>query len=401
MTTDPVEQAAPAAYPEATEAPPMLGPNPFVGPRPYGRKDRLFGRREETRRLYYLLSAKRIVWLHSPSGAGKTSLVWASLVPRLERDGFAVCPPIRVNLDLSQATESARGANPYTLSVLLSLEEGLPDDRRRPLAELAAAGPVAYLTELAEAHRALGKAGTVLVLDQFEEVLTLHPLDRETKVAFFQAIGEALLDPNIWALFVLREEFLAPLEPYVDWIPTRWSNTFGLGLLDEPAVLEVLTRTALAGGRTFAEPAARALFNDLARIQVQQPDGSFREAQGRHAEPVQLQVVCRRLWDAMPAEDRTIDPEDLARFGDVSHALGVYYAESVAAIAGGDQGLERRIRAWCGEGLIAPGGIRGQVLRGQETSDGLPTDLIERLLDTHLIRAEQRGGATWYELAHD
>ena len=202
-------------------------------------------------------------------------------------------------------------------------------------------------------------------------------------------------------MFALREEYLAPLEPYVDWIPTRWTNTFRLDLLDGSAVLEVLQRTAAQGGRTFAEPAARALFADLARTQVQQPDGSFREETGRHAEPVQLQVACRRLWDAMPADDRSIDPEDLTRFGDVSQALGAYYAEAIARIAGQDQALERRIRSWFGERLIAPGGIRGQVLRGAESSDGLPNSVIEKLLDTHLIRGEKRAGATWYELAHD
>lgn len=34
-------------------------------------------------------------------------------------------------------------------------------------------------------------------------------------------------------------------------------------------------------------------------------------------------------------------------------------------------------------------------------SEGLPNAVVEDLLDAHLIRAEKRAGATWYELAHD
>src|ERR1019366_1083381 len=32
---------------------------------------------------------------------------------------------------------------------------------------------------------------------------------------------------------------------------------------------------------------------------------------------------------------------------------------------------------------------------------GLDNRLIESLIDTHLVRGEQRAGATWYELSHD
>jgi hypothetical protein len=108
----------------------------------------------------------------------------------------------------------------------------------------------------------------------------------------------------------------------------------------------------------------------------------------------------------MPADDRQIDPEDLAQFGNVSQALGAYYDDAIARIVGArdggsDPALERGIRDWFGNRLITPTGTRGQVLRGAEASEGLPNEVIETLLDTHLIRGEKRAGATWYELAHD
>jgi hypothetical protein len=73
--------------------------NPFVGPRPIQQGEPLHGRDTEVRELYNQLQARRIVVLHSPSGAGKSSLVHAGLIPRLKTAGYDVWKPIRVNLD--------------------------------------------------------------------------------------------------------------------------------------------------------------------------------------------------------------------------------------------------------------------------------------------------------------
>ena len=59
-------------------------PNPYVGPRSFQAGEALYGRDHEIRDLLGLLIAERIVLLHSPSGAGKTSLVQAALIPQLE-----------------------------------------------------------------------------------------------------------------------------------------------------------------------------------------------------------------------------------------------------------------------------------------------------------------------------
>ncbi|HYU30799.1 MAG TPA: hypothetical protein VEW48_01430 [Thermoanaerobaculia bacterium] len=182
-------------------------------------------------------------------------------------------------------------------------------------------------------------------------------------------------------------------------MPTHLKNRFRIDLLGLAAAREAMVEPAREGGREFS--AVDELVKDLAKVKVQQADGTFVEETGQHVEPVQLQVVCRRLWGAMPAEKRTIGADDLERFGDVTQALAAYYADSVAAASKGDPGRERVIRDWFGECLITAGGIRGQVLREANASGGLANSLIDRLRASHLVRAEQRAGATWYELAHD
>ena len=92
--------------PQNTE-PLTLRTNPYVGPRPYRRGETLYGRNQESAELADLLIAERIMMLYSPSGAGKSSLLNASVIPKLEENGFDVLPVARLNLE--PPTESEQG----------------------------------------------------------------------------------------------------------------------------------------------------------------------------------------------------------------------------------------------------------------------------------------------------
>ncbi len=375
-----------------TGSEPRVSTNPFVGPRPFESGEPLYGRDREIRKLDNLLGAERVVLLYSPSGAGKSSLVQAGLMPQLKRS-FDVWGSTRVN----QEPPAGVDGNRYVLSTMAGLEEEVPEKRRQSPAVLAGQTLHDYLK--GRPRRRSAPPAVLLIFDQFEEVLTVDPLAVEAKREFFDQLGELLRNPRVWALFVLREDYLAPLDPYAQQVPTHLRNRFRIDLLDLDGAREAMVSPARRDGREF--PAAEQLVHDLATMMVQRADGSFVRRTGHHVEPVQLQVVCRRLWDAMPEDDLSIDPEDLAQFGDVNQALGGYYADSVARIAGGDTARERTVREWFDYQLITAGGIRGQVLKGIEESEGLANEVIARILDTHLVRAETRAGALWYELAHD
>src|SRR5262245_60398775 len=101
----------------------MDRPSPYVGPRAYRAGEELFGREEETRDLLRLILAERIVLLYSPSGAGKTSLLVASLLPALREQEFHVLSPARV-LSSGHARPLASAGNPYVASVITCWEEG-------------------------------------------------------------------------------------------------------------------------------------------------------------------------------------------------------------------------------------------------------------------------------------
>ena len=110
--------------------PPAGIPNPYVGPRSFRVGERLYGRKREANQLLNLIVAERIVLLHSPSGAGKTSLIHAALIPRLEKMHFQVLPVVRVNLDVSDTLAKGFECNRYVFSTLLSLEEDVPEQEK-------------------------------------------------------------------------------------------------------------------------------------------------------------------------------------------------------------------------------------------------------------------------------
>jgi WD40 repeat protein len=384
--------------------------NPYVGPRPFERGQTLYGRQTEVLDLLDLLTAERIVLLHSPSGAGKTSLIQAALIPALE-ERFHVLPVLRVGLTPPEAAQLPPGINRYLLSVLLSLESVLSSESMHSLETMRPGGPhrlealaqmslAAYLGEL-RAPDPSGDRPLCLIFDQFEEVLSLSPTDQEVKRAFFRGLGEALRSRERWALFVMREDYVGSLEPYRPLLPTQLRTTFRLDFLSSAAAPEAIREPAQAQGVTFAAEAARKLVDDLRQVQVQQLDGTLETQAGPYVEPVQLQVVCYRLWEQLPAGAAQITLDHLRAVGSVDEALAGYYAAKVKAAAAQTGVSERAIREWVGQKLITRQGLRGQVMQGADLDESLPGRAVQALIDAYLAREEKRRGVTWYELAHD
>jgi hypothetical protein len=371
----------------ASLAPPSPAGNPFVGPRAFEFRDRalFFGRETEIRELRNLAAARRAVLLYAPSGAGKSSLLQAGLLPLLEAEvrGAAVFPVARVSGEVPAGTPAG---NAFVWNVLCQIT---PDDDPAALAPLSlTAGLDRALQALCAQGRPAGPR--FLLLDQFEEVFTTRCDGREGRDGgaeahgFFAQLRTALdAHPAVTLLLALREDYLAPLDAVRAWFPDHLRTRFRLGLLGREAALQAILGPTRQSPVQFTEAAARRLVDNLGPV----------------VDPVQLQVVCLRLWE-VGKERGTIDEATLDRVP-IGQALGDHYAQEVAAAAGGNPALERRIRDLFDNKLIIDPGVRNQVVRGAETTEEIPTDLLDRLEDAHLLRTEERRGARWYELAHD
>ena len=374
-------------------------PNPYVGARPYQQGETLYGRGREQRRLLNQLIADRIVLLNSPSGAGKTSLIQAALIPDLAAEHFNVLRVARVNTELPKELASRGDVNRYLLSLLLSLDEGLREEGEpTPLDALATTSLDEYLAKV-EAADPL--RSVVLIVDQFEEIVTVDPTDDAGRQIFFDALSVALRNRKRWALFAMREEFVTRLDPLVRQVPSRLAMRFRLELLSPDGATESIKGPAGDQGVAFDDQAAERLVNDLRTVRVQQEDGTSTDTLGNAVEPVQLQVVCQRLWGGLSADDMVIGADDVAALGDVSQALEAFYDEQVAAAAGEELDRERAIRDWFETQLITPQGIRTQIAQEPGATRGLDNAVIADLESRRLLRRERRRAVYWIELAHD
>ncbi|MCP4398363.1 MAG: hypothetical protein GY801_13835 [bacterium] len=375
--------------------------NPYVGPRAFEEEDsrNFFGRKAETRQLASLAIAHRVVVLYAPSGAGKTSLLKAGLIPYLKkRKRIKILPICRVGGDLPPDVDGKQVKNIYILNTLVDLASEAAQTVEL-LNQSLTEGLSSYVMLQNEPKRALP---SLLIIDQFEELFTTHSGRYPERADFFLQLQHSLQRyPNLSLLLAMREDYIAQLDSYAAQLPDRLRTRFRLELLGEETARQAVREPAQTADIEFTDAAVQQLVDDLRKVQVQQADDTTKEQFGRHVEPVQLQVVCRRLWEQLPDDATQIGTTDLETVGNVDTALADYYADRTTKTAEQTKVRERTIREWFDRQLITEQGIRGQVLRGQEQSQGLDNLAIAPLVDAHLVRAEKRLNATWYELAHD
>jgi len=385
--------------------------NPYVGPVAFREGQKLYGREKETEELVDLLVSKRIVLLIAPSGAGKTSLIQAALIPRLrDRYRLQALPTIRLTYRTDEFSERT-DVNRYALSTMRSLEGHFPAEQRYTDEQLAQLTLGTYFERrFPVAPDGAHRQHWVLVLDQFEELFTLDPLDVGRKRQFLEELGNVLAGvrasadeptgaapPTLWALFSMREDYVAELQPFLDLIPTGLAFRYRIDLLERERALDPVARPA---GAAMDPATAPRLVEGLLTIQLRTPEGKEVSRAGRFVEPVQLQVVCLRLWDKIVGgEQRTIRPDDVDQ-AEIEQALSDYVDAALNKAAQAAPMSEKVLRDWIEDNLITSTGIRAQALR-EPIVLGKVDGAIAALIETRLVRSDKRNDREWIELAHD
>jgi hypothetical protein len=368
--------------------------NPYVGPRAFRAGEAFFARDREQRDLANLLIAERVVLLHAPSGAGKTSLIQAGLIPLLEKRRFHPTGPARVK---TPPPDGVHVHNRYIHSVALDFLDGGRDPEE--LAGRTFADVIKELVPMA------GKGFLVLIFDQFEEILSVDPTDWKNQAIFFRELGEALQDGRVWTLISMREDYMGGLDRFVRYIPGHLRTTYRLDFLDRAAAKEAIQRPARQRGVEFTDDAAAELVTRLGKVLVQRPCHDTQEVEAPYVQPVQLQVVCRRLWKAVAPERgdefRAIELQDVKDHAHIPEALAGYYAGTVADVAEETGAEELVIRRWFEQQLITRDGFRTQTVTGPASRHVDPAEILRGLQDAYLVHSDTRADSTWYELSHD
>ncbi|TCL69447.1 TIR domain-containing protein [Rhizobium sp. BK251] len=183
---------------------------PFIGLRSMTEDwaDRFFGREEEIEQVIALMQRYNLMAIVADSGAGKSSLVQAGLVPRFRGGALEELGGREPDDRIRHVVIMRPGADP-----LIGLKDGIdaaarvlnldPEHRRRLRERVDLSQPY----ETAHAIRCdldPKKTQSLLYVDQFEELLTLTPEDDRQP---FADLLLALADWNFYVLLTVRSDY--------------------------------------------------------------------------------------------------------------------------------------------------------------------------------------------------
>jgi hypothetical protein len=372
---------------------------PYVGPLPFDFSDAKFfgGRDSETRRIVDEIFVNRIFLLYAQSGAGKTSLLNAGIIPRLKEEGCEVFPPARVAGLIPHGINGEEISNIYVLNSILCWIGTKAD-----LKQLSQKTIADYLMEREHPLDEVGQPRMrVIIFDQLEDIFSVYQEYWQHRAPFFQQVNRALeQDRFLRVVFALREDYLGSMEAYAALLADKPQMRFRLEPLRKEGAMSALVEPLRETGLSFDEGVAERLVDELLKIQVETPDGS-KYVTGEFIEAAQLQVICHTLWRKLPSEKKVITIDDVEAFANVDRELATFYDTALERAAYATGVDEKLIREWFGRTLITPSGTRAVVVQGDIETGGLPNSVLEQLVSQYLIRAEVRGGRRWFELAHD
>ena len=341
-----------------------------------------FGRESATAGLLAAVNNKPLVALIGASGSGKSSLVFAGLIPHLRGD----------NVHNWQILSFRPGKNPFqSLAVVLVSALNLPSDKRR-LAELeldvnlqrdgtTLENFITYLTLLSSLSPRI-----LLIADQFEEIYTLCTDAEERRIFLDNLLYAVEKAPFFRLLITIRADFLSrALDDY---------EPFGRALQQyqlEPVVrmnreeLEAaIILPAKRLGFEFEEGLSNTIIND-----IQDGDGRL---------PL-LEFTLSQLWKQQYAGNLT--HQAYKNIGGVEKALANYAEMVYAKLGEGERETAQRVFIQ----LVQPG-------EGTEDTRRLATreevgeenwDLVICLADKRLVvtnRDELRNEET-VEVVHE
>jgi tetratricopeptide (TPR) repeat protein len=372
---------------------------PYVGLRAFGTgdRDRFFGRTRESREVAMLWRTNRLTLLYGTSGVGKTSLLHAGVIPELPDGPIDRLPVGRLSLSRIQVAKAADVANPYTFALLSSWA---PD--RAPM-ELAGMTIARFVAEYGERTDEYGDPVPVLAaIDQGEELFSGYPHRQAPINGFVEQLAEMLRERQGFRLLVsLREDRLAAILPYEQLLAGRAHARFRLLPFDQKAALQAIRLPLEGTGRSFADEAAEHLVGKLRTIRVINAIGEETTVTADTVEPVQVQVVCSALWEALPPDIAVITAAHVEEHANVDRFLSHFCDVVLAEVATAHELPADLILSCLQRAFITELGTRGTAYEGLTHTAGLPNAVVRALEDRHMLSVEYRTGSRWYELQHD
>ncbi len=305
-------------------------PSPYRGILPFRYVDHsnFYGRKQEVRSLLAKVAIHRLVLLFGESGAGKSSVINAGLIPALEKEGMSA---ERIRL------------RPFADKPILIERIPVGENEDEPLFPTIFGDEVNVQEKVITCSldefmkRIKNKAEDtypVLIFDQFEELFTLfgrkseetaenRDLQNRILNTIFEIVNNQTLKVKV--LIGIREDFFGKLEIMSKKYPQVFDNYVRLKHLDESGA-----EKAILDPFENENPFSSCLTPDLAKTILQLPELSYHDGTTNRIHPTQLQIVCSGLWERYAKTMDEISVQAFEKMGGVSGILeGFLWSELI------------------------------------------------------------------------
>jgi WD40 repeat protein len=341
--------------------------NPYRGLLPYRARDAawFFGREQESEVVVNRLRIEPFVAIVGPSGVGKSSLVHAGVAPALEWQVVSMRP----------------GRAP-----LAQLAAQLTN-RKIDLGDLAEGDLGTIVDRLRRAAAEAG--GLLIVVDQFEELLTLGcpPDERDRFIRVLLAMASAV-DAALGIVITLRDDFLIRVEQLPGLAPVLARGIQLLGPLGPEALERIIVEPARRFGYEFEDPAL--------------PARMVETVAGAPGATALISFAVTRLWELRDRHFHQLSTKAYAAIGGVTGALARHADETVDAMPASERQLVRKafrhlVTFEDTRAVLEREELR-QLLGGGDDAERL----IGRLIDARLlVSSENDRGTGVVEIVHE
>lgn len=393
---------------------PLLNRYPGANSFTTEQEDLFMGREKDTEIFYQLIHAHQLVILYGKSGYGKSSLINAGVVPRLEKEALR---PTHFSVRLFN---KAQGANTAAKSPLNTLVTSLASNTEelawmQPFKQQAyPRGVFWYWVKQYQYYNE--NAPIFLFFDQFEELFTyteteIEDFASELGMVLFQKIPDFLRKkelfthlsaeemafihekPNVKLVFSIRSDRMALLNRLSKYLPNLLKHHYELDALDEDEARKAIIKPAsLVSTRFKTQPF---------RYEKEVIDAILRRVKNVHdgkVETAALQIICRFLEEekVLSLGKSLISLEVL---GNIKDIFKEYYQASLNTLAP----AEKEAASKAIEEKFIQNNQRIPFEKGYIQQEYALTDTtLDALEKSTLLRKEQDAyGRLIYEIGHD
>lgn len=331
-----------------------------------------FGREEEIENICSRILARRSFLLYGRSGVGKSSILRAGVIPRLQDQGHRTC-------------------------IIRSFTDPLQHMRRmvrRLVTESGAGGfdpDGVSLQELLRRNWSGPESRIVVMLDQFEEFFLL--LDEPGREAFVDELAVIMEDDALplQFVFVMREDMLAEMSRLKRAVPEIFHHEYRLSRLTSEQAAQAITGPAWRVGCRYEDALVERLLEDLSDEDT--------------VDPPHLQIVCDTLYDQRNTKN-LITESAYDQLGGASQILADYLARVLRRFSAADLSVVQQVLLAlisAEERLIVvrEADLASRIRTGDRyDADALGT-LLGELVDARIVRRRNQEGEGWLELAHE